>query len=37
MMGMQYDLNETKNVDENELTGYIEYAESAGLKVKIGG
>jgi pyruvate formate lyase activating enzyme len=37
MMGMQYDLDKTKKVDEHELTDYIKYAESAGLKAKIGG
>jgi pyruvate formate lyase activating enzyme len=37
MLGMQYGLNELKKVDEHELVDYIEYAESAGLKAKIGG
>jgi pyruvate formate lyase activating enzyme len=36
-LGMQYSLNETKKVDEQELVDYIKYAESAGLKAKIGG
>jgi len=37
MLGMQYGLDETKKVDEHELSDYIRYAESAGLKAKIGG
>jgi pyruvate formate lyase activating enzyme len=37
MLGMQYYLDKTKKVDERELTDYIKYAESAGLKAKIGG
>jgi pyruvate formate lyase activating enzyme len=36
-LGMQYSLNETKKVDEHELVDYLKYAESAGLKAKIGG
>jgi pyruvate formate lyase activating enzyme len=37
MLGMQYALDGSKKVDENELVDYIRYAESAGLKAKIGG
>lgn len=37
MLGMQYALKETQKVDDNELGSYIKYAESAGLKAKIGG
>lgn len=37
MLGMQYDLVKTKQVDEPELADYIRYAESAGLKAIIGG
>jgi pyruvate formate lyase activating enzyme len=36
-MGMHYSLNETIKVEEQELLDYIKYAESAGLKAKIGG
>jgi pyruvate formate lyase activating enzyme len=37
MLGMLYGLEGTGKVDERELTEYIKYAESAGLKAKIGG
>jgi pyruvate formate lyase activating enzyme len=37
MLGMQYRLAGTGKVDEQELVEYIKYAESAGLKAKIGG
>jgi pyruvate formate lyase activating enzyme len=37
MLGRRYELDETKKVDEHELADYIEYAESKGLKAKIGG
>ena len=37
MLGMQYRFNGTGKVDEQELAEYIKYAESAGLKAKIGG
>jgi pyruvate formate lyase activating enzyme len=37
MMGMQYGMNGTKKVEEQELVKYIAYAESAGLIAKIGG
>jgi pyruvate formate lyase activating enzyme len=36
-MGMGYALNKTKKVAEHELVDYIKYAESVGLKAKIGG
>lgn len=36
-LGMRCAMNETKKVDEQELVDYIKYAESAGLKTKIGG
>jgi len=37
MLGMQYCLDGMKKVEESELVEYIKYAESAGLKAKIGG
>jgi pyruvate formate lyase activating enzyme len=37
MLGMKYEMDETKKVEENELADYIKYAESKGLKAKIGG
>jgi pyruvate formate lyase activating enzyme len=37
MLGMNYGLEGTGKVDEQELVGYIKYAKSAGLKAKIGG
>lgn len=37
MLGMQYGLINSKKVDDSELTDYINYSESAGLKAKIGG
>jgi pyruvate formate lyase activating enzyme len=37
MLGIQYSLDGIKKVDHQELTEYINYAESAGLKAKIGG
>jgi pyruvate formate lyase activating enzyme len=37
MMGMQYSLDGINKVEEHELADYIKYAESKGLKAKIGG
>jgi pyruvate formate lyase activating enzyme len=37
MLGMEYRLDGTGKVEEQELVEYIKYAESAGLKAKIGG
>ncbi len=37
MLGMQYRLGGTGKVDEQELFEYMKYAESAGLRAKIGG
>lgn len=37
MLGVKYPFSKVKNVEEKELTPYIKYAQTLGLKTKIGG
>jgi pyruvate formate lyase activating enzyme len=37
MLGMAYPYHELKSVSESEITPYLEYAKTKGLKTKIGG
>jgi pyruvate formate lyase activating enzyme len=37
MLGMEYKLNSTAQLEDKELQPYVQYAESQGFKTKIGG